>query len=142
MILVTSDRDFKLLVRARMATTGENYTTARTALLAARQEAERFRDKTLRSFLSDGRLVAIPVKRRARVVVLLKLLPLFEPGRDYPEKQVNEILGAVHDDFAYLRRELIDYGFMVRDAGIYRVTEQFPEHGHAVAPEIPMRSES
>jgi len=134
---MTSERDFKKLVRARMVDTGETYTAARAALLAESEEAERFRAKTLRSFFRDGRLVAIPARRRARVVVLLELLALFEAGRDYPEREVNDVLRAVHDDVAYLRRELVDYGFLNREASVYLVAEEWPTPGHTVAGELP-----
>ncbi|MDP9356578.1 MAG: DUF2087 domain-containing protein, partial [Chloroflexota bacterium] len=46
----------------------------------------------------------------------------FEPGREYPEKEVNAILRSAHEDVATLRRDLVDFGFMVRANGIYRVT--------------------
>lgn len=134
---MTSDRDFKKLVRARMVETGENYTSARAALVADRAAAQRFYDRTLQAFFRDGRLVAIPAKRRARVVVLLELLRLFEPAKDYPERQVNEILRDVHEDVAYLRRELVDYGLMRRTNAIYRLAELAPEPGHTVVGELP-----
>ena len=65
------------------------------------------------------------------------LLTLFEPGRDYPEAEVNEILGAVHDDFAFWRRELVDYGYLTWAAGIYRLAERAPERPEHMRQEIP-----
>ena len=38
----------------------------------------------------------------------------FEPGRRYPESEVNEILKALYDDHATLRRYLIDEDLMSR----------------------------
>ena len=38
----------------------------------------------------------------------------FEPGRRYPEQAVNEILKAVYDDHAALRRYLIDESLLSR----------------------------
>lgn len=134
---MTLDRDFKKLVRARMLDTGENYTTARAALVNQSEEVERFRAKTLRSFFRAGRLVSVPAKRRARVVVLLELLDLFEAGRAYPERELNDLLREVHEDVAYLRRELVDYGFLTRQASVYRVAEECPTPGHTVAGELP-----
>ena len=134
---MTTDRDFKRLVRARMAETGENYTTARAAMLSQRQEAQRYHDRTLRSFMREGRLVSIPAKRRARVIVLLELLGHFEASRDYTEREVCDILRPIHDDVAYLRRELVDYGFMTRSASIYRVAEELPQARGNVRSELP-----
>lgn len=134
---MTSERDFKDLVRARMAVTGENYTTARSKLLVELDEAKRFRERTLRTFFPDGRLLSIPARRRARVVVLLELLRLFAPGRQYSELEVNDLLRPLHPDVALLRRELVDYGFVTRSAGVYRLADECPRPGSIVAGEFP-----
>jgi hypothetical protein len=44
----------------------------------------------------------------------------FEPGRTYPEREVNEILAGHSEDFATLRRYLVDYGYLARHGGIYQ----------------------
>lgn len=142
---MTKHKDFKHLVRTRMSTTGENFTSARAALLDDRShadqshdaspltdpKAEAFRAKTLRIFMREGRLISIPTKRKALVVILLEILTAFETGRIYSEKDINTILGAVHPDFARLRRELIDYQYLGRDAhtGQYWVNSPVPERG-------------
>lgn len=94
------------------------------------------RDKTLRNFFDGDRLKSIPAQRKQRVIVLQKLLERFEPGRKYPEREVNEILKTAHEDFATLRRELVDYGFVVREAGIYEVAGSLPPRSTQVAQEI------
>lgn len=43
------------------------------------------------------------------------LIDRFEFGRDYSEKEVNEVLAAVYDDYAILRRYLVDTGRLGRD---------------------------
>lgn len=73
----------------------------------------------LRAFVRDGRLAAIPVQRAKLVVVLDRLAQEFEPGRRYPERQVNAILRRWHPDVAALRRHLVDEGFCQREAGVY-----------------------
>jgi hypothetical protein len=65
-------------------------------------------------FLRGGRLVAVPAARGKRLAVLDHLAGLFEPGRRYPEREVNEILSAWHPDYALLRRYLVDEGFLDR----------------------------
>jgi hypothetical protein len=76
-------------------------------------------DRILRIFVRDGRLVQIPAVHGKRLVVLDWLAGMFEPGRAYAEKEVNEILGRVHDDYAALRRYLVDEGFLHRRDGFY-----------------------
>jgi hypothetical protein len=79
-------------------------------------------DRRVRSnfLLPDGRLKEIPASRKKRHVILRFLTGQFEPGRDYPEAEVNEILKRHHPDSATLRREMIGYRMMARDHGVYR----------------------
>lgn len=93
--------------------------------------------RTLRIFFDGERLRSIPTKRKARVAVLVELLRRFEAGRDYTEREVGDILGRAHDDVALLRRELVDYRYLVREAGIYRVNEKLPTRDATEAQEIP-----
>ncbi|HHX85258.1 MAG TPA: DUF2087 domain-containing protein [Actinomycetales bacterium] len=93
--------------------------------------------RTVRVFFDGPRLRQIPAKRKARVSVLLELLRGFEPGRDYAETEVNAILREAHDDVATLRRELVDYRYLTRVDGVYRVTETAPERDANEAQEVP-----
>jgi excisionase family DNA binding protein len=77
----------------------------------------------LKSFFDpEGRLVSIPSRRKKRLVILDRLLQEFEPDRDYPEIEVNEILRRFHEDVCTLRREFIANKLMVREASVYRRT--------------------
>lgn len=76
-------------------------------------------DRILRTFMVEGRLVSIPAARAKRLVVLDHLASRFEPGRVYPERDVNFMLGLVHPDYAALRRYLVDEGFLERREGFY-----------------------
>ena len=92
--------------------------------------------RILRDFFDGPRLRQIPASRKKRVVVLRYLLERFVPDRDYTERHVNDLLRPAHDDVATLRRELVDYGFLVRDRGIYRVAPELPERGATVGQEV------
>lgn len=71
-------------------------------------------------FLSaDGSLHTIPSKRSKLLVVLDHLAQAFEPGRTYPEAEVNRILERFHPDYAALRRYLVEDRFLTREAGQY-----------------------
>ncbi|MCX7772774.1 MAG: DUF2087 domain-containing protein [Clostridia bacterium] len=81
---------------------------------------------TLETYFSkDGRLVSFPAKEKKKILVLKELTKLFSKDRTYHEKEVSEVLGAVYDDFAVLRRYLIEYGFMERnrDGSVYRLKD-------------------
>lgn len=87
---------------------------------AASVGADAGETKVLANFLDGERLKEIPASLKKRQVILRWLVADFEPGRDYAEKQVNEILGRRHPDFATLRRELIVGGLLTRAKGVYR----------------------
>ena len=70
-------------------------------------------------FIIDGRLVTMPTKRSKRLLVLDRIAQEFELGRTYPEAEVNEVLRGYHDDYAALRRYLVDEAFLTRDGGVY-----------------------
>ncbi|MGN6575173.1 MAG: DUF2087 domain-containing protein [Nocardioides sp.] len=145
---MTQDRDFKRVVRARMARTGETYTAARAAVEQRAPEvgepqdsafdaARREQERLVARLFKDGRLEQIPARRKNRAGALLEVLTRFEPGRAYSEPEVNEVLLGVHPDFAYLRRELVNYHYLEREDGRYRVAGQAPERTTMQLQEIP-----
>lgn len=89
-------------------------TTPPEALGATADQAE-----VLRNFLVDGRLTQMPAARGKRLRVLDFLAGQFDPGRVYPERDVNAILSRFHDDYALLRRHLVDEDFLERREGFY-----------------------
>jgi hypothetical protein len=101
----------------------ERLTTTAKALArpprAAEPDGGASQPDVLRNFVAGGRLVAIPAVRSKRLVVLDWLSGRFEPGKVYPEREVNYILGVVHDDYAALRRYLVDESFLERRDGFY-----------------------
>lgn len=114
---------------APAATAGEDATMALT-------QEEQQRQKVIRDFFEGTRLKEIPARRKKRVIVLQHLAGWFDPARQYPEREVNAILRQAHPDVATLRRELVDYGYLERESGIYRVAELPSAHGPNVAQEI------
>ena len=76
------------------------------------------REILARFFVGD-RLTEIPTSRSKRLVVLERLALEFEPGRRYPESEVNDLLGRFHPDYASLRRYLVDEQLLDRESGEY-----------------------
>ncbi|HRN50215.1 MAG TPA: metalloregulator ArsR/SmtB family transcription factor [Anaerolineales bacterium] len=68
---------------------------------------------------ADGKLKALPAQRKKFEVILRHAATLFKPGKRYPEKEVNKILAALHEDTASLRRGLIEIQLMQRANGEY-----------------------
>jgi DNA-binding transcriptional ArsR family regulator len=78
--------------------------------------------QVLSSFFEGTRLLSIPAQHSKRLVVLRYLAEtVFDEDRDYPEKEVNQLLAVHHPDVASLRRYLVDEGFMQRHASVYRL---------------------
>jgi predicted transcriptional regulator len=65
---------------------------------------------------ADGTIKAFPAQEKKFQVLLRYVLAAFEPGKRYREKQVNTILSGYSKDTASLRRGLIEYKLMAREA--------------------------
>jgi hypothetical protein len=88
--------------------------------LKAEVEEDAYRKKVLHTFFSRGRLKQIPTQVKKQQIVMEKIVEDFEPDRTYSEREVNHILLDFNEDVATLRRSLISFKLMEREAGIYR----------------------
>lgn len=95
--------------------------------LSASVEEDAYRDKVMRAFFRRGRLTRIPAQLKKRQIIFQRLVQEFEPDRDYPEREVNQILVEYHDDVATLRRGLIEHHLMERKRGIFRRVREMQE---------------
>ncbi len=75
--------------------------------------------KVLHDYLEGGRLKSIPRQWKKRAVILRYLLEQFDPDRRYTEHEVNEIISRTHDDYATLRREMVDNRLLAREREVY-----------------------
>ncbi len=81
---------------------------------------EKYKKEVISNFFKYGRLTQIPTQRKKREIVLAEILEQFDFEREYPEKEVNEIILRYHEDFCTIRREMIAFGMMTRDHEIYK----------------------
>ena len=75
--------------------------------------------QVLGRFFADGRLVEIPTTAQKRRLAMEKIALEFQPGRRYSEREVNLEIQLIHDDYAAIRRYMVDEGFMDRADGAY-----------------------
>lgn len=78
---------------------------------------EKENEKILKAYFKQGPkgpLDTFPLKEKRRIIIIRHLAKSFETGRQYSEKEVNTILNGFYNDYAVLRRYLIEYGFMDR----------------------------
>lgn len=72
--------------------------------------------EVLRKFLPNGvqgGLNRFPSKEKQRLIIMREIAHHLE-DKQYTEKQLNELLSIVYEDYALLRRYLVDYGFLDR----------------------------
>lgn len=69
-----------------------------------------------RLFDGEGRLAQIPARLSRKRELALFLVGKLERGRRYSETEINEQLMQFHDDYVSLRRMLVDFGLLARDA--------------------------
>lgn len=78
------------------------------------EEAE---EKILKDFLSCRnpiKLTNFPAMEKKKIVILRAIVQELDRDRVYTEKELNEFLKQIYDDYATLRRYMIEYGFMER----------------------------
>lgn len=82
----------------------------------------------VRGLFSHGRLANIPAEPDMIQNLAQFLASLFQPGRTYRESEVNDVLRQVHDDFARLRRMMVDYSVLSRNGSAnYQLVHNEPE---------------
>lgn len=73
--------------------------------------------KILKAYLkADGSIRQIPTQPAKLSVILDYLIQAFNPGMNYTEKEVNQILRRFHEDTAGLRRDLVDANMLARES--------------------------
>ncbi len=84
------------------------------------------REKVIKAYMNvNGALIQFPAKEKKKIIILREIMKNFKPNQDYQEREVNRILERIYNDYATLRRALIEYGFFDRsdDCSVYRVKD-------------------
>src|SRR4051812_37781125 len=92
-------------------------------------------DEILKRYGRKGKLTHLPAKHEVRLEVLAWVANPIRPSTTYRESEINDLLRGHDIDHVTLRRYLVDYGFLTRQAGIYQVAPHppwapAPEHVH------------
>lgn len=73
------------------------------------------REKVFNVFLDEnGKATQIPTKEKKRIILIQKLAENFVTEKQYTEKEINEIIFEMFDDYVTIRRYLIEYGILGR----------------------------
>ncbi|WP_404322006.1 DUF2087 domain-containing protein [Cytobacillus firmus] len=74
-------------------------------------------EKILKKYFPNGTnepLVKFPPREKQRLIVLREIAGRLKPEHTYGEKELNQALKVIYEDYALIRRYLIDYGFLDR----------------------------
>ena len=80
----------------------------------------------IKTYINEsGALISYPAKEKTKVIILKEIAKNFSKEKTYSEKEINRILKRIYEDFATIRRALIEYGFIERtnDCSSYWVKE-------------------
>ena len=83
-------------------------------------------ERILRTWVKNGRLVDIPAQEKKKQVVIHWFAEQIDPERRWTEREFNQWLAQFNEDYATLRRYLVDGGYMARENGIYWRTSNQP----------------
>ena len=84
-------------------------------------------ERTLRTWVKDGRIVDIPAQEKKKQILIRWLARQIDPKRRWTEREFSEWLSQFNEDYAFLRRYLVDNHYMARENGIYwRTPESDP----------------
>ena len=64
--------------------------------------------------ISPLKLKIFPSKEKQKYILLRFIVKLFDKDKKYSEKEINEILKPVYEDYVMLRRYLVDYQYLDR----------------------------
>ncbi len=80
---------------------------------------EEYRRKVIKAFFEYGKLRSIPVQRKKKLICYEQIAAYFEPGKVYEEREVNEIILPIHEDYCTIRRDMISEGIFRREGSKY-----------------------
>lgn len=78
------------------------------------------KEKILKTFFKDDKLDQMPAQVKKKLVILEKISTYFDFEKEYTEFEVTKILKPIYYDFATIRRDLVDNGFLTRNNGVYK----------------------
>lgn len=95
------------------------------------KEWQVYRKKVNNYYDTGGKLTQYPSKKPLRILALIKIAEKFDQGRNYTEKEVNQIIldSITFGDVELIRRELFEYKFLGRrrDGSAYWQDENWKE---------------
>jgi DNA-binding HxlR family transcriptional regulator len=76
-------------------------------------------ERILRNWVKNGKIIDIPAQEKKKQIILRWLAGQIDPERRWTEREFSDWLSQFNEDYAFLRRYLVDNGYMAREKGIY-----------------------
>lgn len=114
-----NNRIYWLNAKALESMSKDILSPAKLADIAPTEGADRWEQKVLSTFVENGRITQLPSRRKKQLVIMQWVVDQFEYDVRYPEAELNERLKELNEDFASLRRYLIDHHLMAREKNVY-----------------------
>ncbi len=74
------------------------------------------KEENISRFMKDGKITVLPKKQKNKMEIFEFIYAhLKNHSETYTEKELNEKIKELYDDFATMRRYLVDYKFVIRD---------------------------
>ena len=73
-------------------------------------------EESISRYMRDGKFYVLPRKQKNRLEVFQYIYQhLQQYAQEFTEPELNERIKEVYEDFATMRRYLVDYKFLIRD---------------------------
>ena len=73
-------------------------------------------EETIARYMRDGKFYVLPRKQKNRLEVFQYIYQhLHQYAQEFTEPELNERIKEVYEDFATMRRYLVDHKFLIRD---------------------------
>ena len=74
------------------------------------------KEENISRFMKNGKIMVLPKKQKNKMEIFEFIYAhLKSYAETYTEKELNEKIKELYDDFATMRRYLVDYKFVIRD---------------------------
>lgn len=121
-----TSRIYRLDTRALEAISKDIFAPQNLAALVRPAELSE-EERILQTWVKNGRIVDIPSQEKKKQVIIRWVAGQIDPDRRWTEREFSQWLAQFNEDYAFLRRYLVDNGYMARENGIYwRTPENDP----------------
>jgi hypothetical protein len=74
------------------------------------------KEQDISRYIRDGKIYVIPRKQKSKLEIFQFVYShLMQYAQEFTEPELNERIKEVYEDFATMRRYLVDYKFLIRD---------------------------